>query len=404
MSRDDWKPDDIEKAIAMLRAGKSVTETARAVGRSAVAIRKAFQHRRLGPPKSYIGRTETPELDRSAALGGWSPEHDYTRPVPPGFHLRGVSTLYDGAGNVSAQWVKSAVDRDAQLAALLEALQHVAEPFRGASEPAPTPAHTDADLLTVYPFGDPHLGMYAWAEETGVNFDLDIAERNLVAAVDRLVSLAPASDLAYLLNLGDYFHTDNATNRTARSGNALDVDGRWAKVFRVGVRAMRRCVDRAKEKHRVVRVANVPGNHDDHSAQALSVCLAEFYANDPRVEVELSPAAFFYLRFGRCLIGTTHGDNVKPADLPGIMAVDRASDWGETKHRHWYTGHVHHDSVREFRGVTVETFRTLAPGDAWHARSGYRSGRDMKLDVWHRELGHINRHIVGIEQLTGEAA
>lgn len=399
MSHDDWKPEDIDKAIALMRAGQSVTEAARAIGRSAQATRKAFQYRRLGPPKSYVGRVETPELDRSAALGGWSPEHDYTKPVPEGFHLRGVSSYYGKDGQLRGQWVKSQTDKQAELAALIEALKHIADPFKGTSGVTAAPKNADADLLTVYPIGDAHIGMYAWGEESGQDFDLDIAERNQVAAVDKLVSLAPKSALALVLNLGDFFHTDNASNRTARSGNALDVDTRWAKVFRVGVRAMRRCIDRALRRHETVSVWNVPGNHDDHTSQALSVCLAMYYENNPRVKVDLSPAAFYYLRFGRCLLGSTHGDNVKPADLPGIMAHDRAADWGETRHRHFYTGHVHHDSLKEYRGVTVETFRTLAPGDAWHARSGYRSGRDMKLDVWHREHGHINRHIVGIGQV-----
>ncbi len=343
------------------------------------------------------------EAEFGAARAGWSPAHDMTKPVPDGFHVKGVSTYYGKDGEKRGQWVKSKRDQESRLEALLDAVQHLAEPFRGAIDPVKPPEHTNTDLLTVYPFGDPHIGMYAWAEETGASFDLEIAERNLVAAVDQLVALAPPSSLAYLLNLGDFFHTDNASNQTARSGNVLDVDTRWPKVYRAGVRTIRRCVERALEKHDQVYLANVPGNHDDHSAAVLSVCMSLLYESNPRVKVELSPAAFYYLRFGRCLIGTTHGDNVKASDLPGIMASDRAADWGETRYRHWYTGHVHHDSLKEYRGVTVETVRTLAAGDAWHARSGYRSGRDMKLDVWHKQLGHINRHIVGIEQLTGGA-
>jgi hypothetical protein len=33
-----------------------------------------------------------------------------------------------------------------------------------------------------------------------------------------------------ILNLGDFFHADNELNRTQVSGNALDVDTRYAKV------------------------------------------------------------------------------------------------------------------------------------------------------------------------------
>ncbi len=74
------------------------------------------------------------------------------------------------------------------------------------------------------------------------------------------------------------------------------------------------------------------------------------------------------------------------------MACDRAEDWGQTKHRHWLCGHVHHSSVTEFPGVTVETFRTLAAADAYAAGHGYRAGRDMRAIVFHREHGEVERH------------
>lgn len=341
------------------------------------------------------------DAERAVSRAGWSPEHDMTHPVPTGFHVKGVSTYYGDDGKPKGQWVKSQVDREHELALLLDACKTLAEPFRAASPKVAPPKKNNADLLTVYPMGDPHIGMYSWAAETGVDFDLEIAEANLVAAVDHLVALAPPSEQAIVINLGDFYHSDNSANRTARSGNALDVDTRWAKVIRVGVRTMRRCIDRALAKHAVVRVINEIGNHDDHAALMLSLCLEQFYENNPRVEIDTSPARFHWHRFGACLLGVTHGDGVKADKLPGVMAHDRAKDWGETRHRYFYTGHVHHDSLREYPGCTVETFRTLASRDAWHHGAGYRSGRDMKCDVLHREHGRINRHIVGVEQLIG---
>ena len=82
------------------------------------------------------------------------------------------------------------------------------------------------------------------------------------------------------------------------------------------------------------------------------------------------------------------------------MATDRASDWGETRFRYWLTGHVHHMSGKEYPGCIVETFRTLAPRDAHAHAAGYRSDRDMQMLVHHKKHGRINRHTVGIEQLT----
>jgi hypothetical protein len=91
--------------------------------------------------------------------------------------------------------------------------------------------------------------------------------------------------------------------------------------------------------------------------------------------------------------------------LPGVMAADRAQDWGETAWRYWLTGHVHHESKREFPGVTVETFNTLAAKDAYAANAGYRAARNMKCIVYHAEHGEVARHTVHPAMLaTGRKA
>lgn len=320
--------------------------------------------------------------------------------LPAGHIVKGVSTLVDGEGKIRAQWQKTATDKERYYDALMEAMKGIADAWTGLHEPVAAPASSSDDLLCVYPMGDPHVGMFAWALETGGDdFDLRIAERNMVAAIDHLVAGAPPAREALVINLGDFFHADNQSNQTTRSHHALDVDTRWAKVLRVGVRIMRRVVERALAKHERVRVICEIGNHDDHSSQMLAACLEQFFERDERVVVDVSPAKFHWYEFGANLIGVTHGDTIKLSDLPGIMACDQQEAWGRTAHHHWYSGHVHHDSFHEFRGCTVETLRTLAPRDAWHASKGYRSGQDMKVDVWHRKHGRDGRHIVSISRI-----
>lgn len=331
-------------------------------------------------------------------------EHaNYPQEVPEGFHLRGISELRGADGEVKLRWIKSAADAETRLLQLRDAVLQIGEEIPRA-KPARTPATSDADLLCVYPMGDPHIGMFSWAAETGEDFDLQIAERELAGAIDGLVSAAPAAEQALIINLGDFFHADNPENRTSRSGHALDVDTRWPKVLAVGVRIMRRIIDRTLEKHARVRVVNEIGNHDDNSSVMLGLCLAAYYEREPRVEIDTSPAKFHWLEFGKNLIGVTHGNGLKRDALPGIMAADQAEAWGRTLYRYWYCGHVHHESVKEFPGAVVESFRTLAPRDAWHAASGYRSDRDIRCDVLHREWGRVARNILGIRQIQALVA
>jgi len=319
--------------------------------------------------------------------------------APEGYYVKGESTLFDGEGNVKAKWVKTNKEQEERYLAMVKSFTAISEPLRSLANPIPQQANYNDDLLAVYPMGDPHLGMMAWPAETGNAFDLKIAEDNLFAAVDHLVGLAPPASQAIIMNLGDFFHADSKKNETTK-GTAVDVDNRWPKVLATGIRVMRRLIDRALEKHKHVTVINEIGNHDDHTSIMLSIALAQFYEREPRVTIDTSPEPFHWYRFGKVLIGVHHGDKTKNANLLGVMACDRAKDWGETLHRYWYIGHVHHDSLKEYPGVTVESFRTLAGRDAWHHGQGYRSGKDMKLDIIHREYGKINRYIIGIEQIN----
>lgn len=355
----------------------------------------------LGVGARYIRRA-VKAAEARASKQGYSPKHDMTKTAPDGFTVKGVSTLYDDEGEQKLQWVKIAQDAADRAQALREFAEELAETVKGKARKVTPPKHTNSDLLCVYPMGDPHIGLYAWHEETGVNFDLEIAERNLLDATQRLVSCAPKSDTALIANVGDFFHSDTLEG-TTRRGTVMDTDGRWPKVLRVGTRVMRFCIEAALRKHKTVRIINAIGNHDTQTSIAMGLVLDAFYHDEPRVEVELSPARVHYHRFGKVLIGVTHGDKIKPAQLPLLMAADRKKDWGETTHRYWYTGHIHTHQVHDLQGVKCESFRTLAAPDAWTASMGYRSGRDMYYIVHHKEYGEIERHRIDVSMLCEES-
>lgn len=330
--------------------------------------------------------------ERRAALQGYSPAHDMIHPVPTGFSVKGVSTLYNGEGQVAAQWVKSRQEDGEAEEALREFITWLSKDAAGRSPVTPAPRIVNSDLLAVYPMGDPHFGMLAIADECGDAFRLEDAEAHTKAAFDRLVDSAPPAETAIIAELGDFFHSDNEQNRTRRSGAALDTSTRWSEVMQVGLRTMIYCIQRVAKKHKKVIVRIVRGNHDELSSFALALALNAHFDNQPRIEIVVSASAFWYYEFGKVLIGLTHGDTTKMSNLAGIMSVDRAEAWGRTKHRYWYQGHIHNKKVDEQYGAIVESFRTLAGKDAWHTAEGYRSGRDMHVIVHHKEHGEVERH------------
>lgn len=329
-----------------------------------------------------------------ATKHGYSPEHDMVKQAPDGYTVKGTSTLYKDGEQV-LQWVKTTQDHERMAELMHEAIQAMCEDVPRVL-PVAQPASVNHDLMAVYPLGDPHIGMLAWEDETGQDWDLAIAEDKFLTVFAQLVRSAPPCDQAVIVNLGDYFHYDNMEGVTSRSGHSLDVDSRYAKMVRVGVRIMRTMIEYALDHHNVVRVINATGNHDDTSAIFLSVALSNIYENEPRVVIDDSPTPYHYVRFGACMFGVHHGHATKMANLPAVMACDMASDWGQTVFRYWYTGHIHHDSMKEFPGCKVESFRTLAAKDAYAAWAGYRAGQDSKCIVLHRDYGEVQRHTVAL--------
>lgn len=353
------------------------------------AVREHGSNRKAASALGLNARTVDRRLERMR-FRGYSPEHDMTRTVPDGYIVKGVSTLYRENGSIAGQWVKSSVDslrREALMREAFEAIRFELKPLK----PRKAKGKWTADILASYVIGDPHVGMRAWAEECGADWDLAIAQDVHRSVVDDLAERAMPAEQALLVNLGDLLHYDSMEAKTPRSGHMLDADGRYAKMIRVAVEVMLQAVESLLAKHRRVHVVNAIGNHDETGSQWLALLMQHLYSREPRVEVDASPSVFNYYRWGACLVGIHHGHTAKMDKLPGVMATDRATDWGETRHRYWWTGHIHHESVREFPGVMVESFGTLAERDAYATTGGWRSRQGMQLVYLHKEGGECGR-------------
>lgn len=355
----------------------------------------------LGMHHSAVGR-KIQAVRKKAALQGYAPEHDMVHTVPEGFHVRGTSTLYTYGENgqkVAAQWVKSDLDKAAQRRLLEEWVADLCGEVEGLKAPQKPPQAASGDVMTCYVMGDPHAGLYAWGEEAGEDYDLATWSAQHRAAMDELVDSAPPSDEAVIVNLGDFFHADDHKSVTPGSGHGLDVDTRHAKVFREGCRTFEYLIDEALKKHPRVTVYVTKGNHDPESSFALAEVLRAVYRREERVEIIGGIKPREYHIFGKTLIGITHGDKAKPAQLSQVMAAERPEEWGRATCRRWLVGHFHHADRKEYPGCIVEIFPTLAAKDAWHSGMGYMSERAMTAVIYDREFGEKGRRIVSIREI-----
>ena len=303
-----------------------------------------------------------------------------------------VATLFNQSGQVTQQWV-SEKPEEAQREALWDIFgKEIAAKVERTLVIPRSKKPLDSDLLAVYPVGDHHHGLLAWAEETGgASYDLRISEELLRRASTHLIGTMPRCNHALIAFLGDLLHYDSFKPITPEHGNLLDADSRFPKMVRSGVRMMRHMITAALEHHNNVHVIVEIGNHDLSSSVFLMELLSAVYENEPRVTVDTGPSHYHYYTYGKVLLGTHHGHGAKADRLPGIMAADRPVEWGNSAHRMWMTGHVHHRSAIDFAGCTVESFRVLPPADAYAHNKGYRSVRDMKSILFHREHGEISR-------------
>lgn len=338
--------------------------------------------------------------NRKVALAkkGWAPEYDWNNPVPDGYKIKGVSTYYDSDGKPRAQWVKSTEDQERQK-------QLVEEMIKGFIDDIPryTPVIKEynvyerpEEFMAILPIGDLHVGMMAWKDECGHDWSLKHVEQAVKLAFTDVVNKCPPCELGVLINLGDFAHRDGRYAITPNSGHQLDVDSRYPKMVRMCVRLKRFLIELMLTKFTKVIDINVSGNHDPCLSIILSECLTHVYENEPRVTIDNEPKPMHYVEFGNNMIVTTHGDTIKMDRVPGVAATDAAEMWGRTKHRYGLTGHIHSENKKEYPGMVVESFRTLAAADSFAAWYGWRSGRDTRAIIYHKEHGKQYEIITGI--------
>jgi len=335
-------------------------------------------------------------VQNCAAERGLSSSWDATRHVPEGEVVIGRS-IYSEDDEGNKAWLKTRrtmkeAERDKAIQAFVEGLTK--DLPKAKKQAKPKIKKFDADLLPTIVIGDAHFGMRADARETKErDYDTKIASESMRDSIDYLVDLAPPSENALLVNVGDFIHA-NGSGGTTFGGTKLDVDTRIEVVLDVAAQTFVYSISKMLEKHKKATVIMARGNHDSDTAIALALILKYYYANEPRVTI-LDPHGFFHtLQFGKNLIAVHHGDKVRAPKLASLLPKMLPEQWSSTNYRKWLVGHIHHQTLLETdNGVFVESFATLAPPDSWHAGAGYGAASAMHQIVFHREGGEALRHI-----------
>ena len=365
--------------------GASNAEIAKQLGISQRSIERHFQ-----------------KVNLAAVRQGYAPSYDMKKPVPLGFTVKGVSTYYDDEGNPRGQWVKSQSDSEALFREALEAFKEgLVDDVSGKAKPVKKPtADKDDDLLACYLVGDHHLGMVAWPPETGdTAYDIDISTKLLFNAVDTLADMCSHSGTGVLINLGDMMHANNLKNQTGSQTHTLDVDGRMGKAIRAVGQMYKRLITRMLEVHNEVWIVNVRGNHDPDAALWLNEMVKMYYESEPRVKVFDNYNKFLHFKWGYNLVALHHGDKINVQRLYEKITSSLSKEWGQSRYRYAWTGHIHHKQAHEIGGLHHESWNVLPPTDSYHSEHLYGSSRSMTTVLLHKQFGEHSRFKVGIDQL-----
>lgn len=335
---------------------------------------------------------------KKAALKGLSPEHDMVHTVPDGFTVKGVSTLYGADGGLKVQWVKSHADDARREAIMREAFEAFADEL-----PRHIPQNKshagNSELAACYILTDYHLGMLAWHEETGADWDIRIAEGLLIAWFGEAIRATPQAEVGILAQLGDFLHLDNLDALTPASKHVLDADSRMQKVVRVAIRSVRQIIGMMLAKHPRVHIIMADANHDPVGSIWLREWLAAHYENEPRITVDLRADGYYCYEHGDTSLFFHHGHKRKPENVDDVFVAKFREVFGRTRHSYAHLGHMHHAKTIESPLMIVEQHRTLAAPDAYASRGGFMSGRSASAITYHKSSGYVGRAIITPEMV-----
>jgi len=332
-----------------------------------------------------------------AAKQGYSPEHDMVHTVPDGFKVRGTSTLYKD-GDPVIQWVKSDINQERQMELMREAIDALNEEIK--PEPkVDVPKVKKSQLCNMYVITDYHAGMLAWHEETGADWDLQIAEDTLVKWFAQAIKQAPEAEVGVFAQLGDFLHFDSLEAVTPASRHILDADTRFQKLVRTTIRVIRRVINMLLAKYPKVHIKWCDANHDPASSAWMREFLTALYDQEPRIEVDNSADTYYCFEWGKTALFFHHGHKRKVANVDSVFAAKFREVFGRTEHAYAHMGHYHSVDVKETNLMLVTQHRTLAAPDAYASRGGWLSGRDAQVITYHKEFGQVGSQTISYKMI-----
>lgn len=219
-------------------------------------------------------------------------------------------------------------------------------------------------------------------------YDDELAEKAFFHIINDVLTRTKGEKFEKILFIWshDFFNVDNM-GKTTTAGTPQDTTMRYSDMYKKGREMLIKGIDMIKQIAPVETV-QVGANHDRLTSYTMSEVLHAWYRDDENVTIDNDPLSRKYRRFGKCLIGFSHG-NQERTRLGKIMPSETRKDWGKTLYAEMHAAHVHSEkAVTEDNGVIVRHLSSPSGTDNWHFSSGWVGAIPKAQSfVWDRELG-----------------
>lgn len=366
---------DDEEFVQLWKELGSPTLVAKASGMS---VRRVFARRTEIEARHGIKLTASSDQrvsERVRELGytdqDWTVAWDKTE---------GLSVLINNPMRVSKTHLQDALkDTLAEIRKASPKLPKISRP-----KPGKDPA------LLICNMSDLHFGGWSGG---GVDAVRQAVEAGLNDAISR--SSTYDIDHIHFVMGSDCLHVDSAVSNATSKGTPIDTDGSsWSQAFTAAKDAYIHCVHSLRQIAPVTCI-HVGGNHDELSSWCLSQTIEAYFHKASDVSFVVNDHPRKYLKYGVNMIGYSHGDKVREAELPMVAAHEASDIWGATTHRYLYLGHWHQTkqtrylAISEKPGVVMQWLRSPKPPDNWHIAHGFMAGRSITSFIHSKSGGQI---------------
>lgn len=224
----------------------------------------------------------------------------------------------------------------------------------------------------------------------GRETDVELVINTYLHAIETIVEdavLYDIDEIVYVIG-NDLFNSDTLDYKTTKGTQQFDYQD-FRETFLLGKNIIYSSIELLKLYNLPIKVLFVEGNHDHTKVFMLSEVIQAMYTNDKQIEF-VKGNRFHVHNYGNNLLMFDHGE-LKNDDYPMMLATEYPKEWGASKYRFIFNGHLHHTIYKDYRGnVKVMFLPSLTKPSDWEKAKGYQSIRQAQGHIINKESGLKN--------------